>query len=586
MTAKFVDVHPAYKEKIWGKGEGKDFVTDGYVFKGKKPFIKAFEGLKESMKKGLQDDIDTVKFKVLDDRKNGAGIEIEVEVLSGKERGIAVLKLYGPNSKKGNTVTVSKSKDSDHKFVIMLAEKVIKPLMNNFLSEEEQPEDPIGSETESPNIEQFECSSCDKMCASSAGLKTHITKIHVNQRRTNQIPTIKRKVREEVHNVVESLLQEVIEISKEEITLDESVTVKPVKSEEKKYINFCEYCDYKVEACRQYTSLQLLLKHKEVCVSKSIKKKASCPQCDVKFVNIQQMKRHTRDVHGVVSVSTSPPLKKKRRKSNGEVTNKDIEMQSEVDEDKLEDLSLKLEDMDIDNDDQDKKTVIHEERSKLMDKKIKAKKERIQQEEKELKEKKKAFMLKKKMEKEKLLEQAKIIRKQVKQKKKDTKKISQKKNKTVEKDAVFLVPNIRNIPVNCKHLVDKGDVLYVVPGDGCCGPNCGAAFLFKDEVFGPKLRKSMNIFFTEHWNERYQYLTQCSPGHPFVRKVKGVEKSFTDPKELIKYLKTSEDAMYMWSDSEDFAVLADMYLDKTKMVDAPERVENVNDIIEEDPNVL
>ena len=48
--------------------------------------------------------------------------------------------------------------------------------------------------------------------------------------------------------------------------------------------------------------------------------------------------------------------------------------------------------------------------------------------------------------------------------------------------------------------------------------------------------------------------------------MKGEEKKFTDPEELIKYLKTSEDAQYMWSDSEDFAVLADMYHIKIKII--------------------
>ena len=72
----------------------------------------------------------------------------------------------------------------------------------------------------------------------------------------------------------------------------------------------------------------------------------------------------------------------------------------------------------------------------------------------------------------------------------------EKKNvKENMKEDRFFVPNIREIPVNCKHLVKKDDVLYVVPGDGACGPNCRAAFLFEDEVFGPKLRKRMNHFF-------------------------------------------------------------------------------------------
>ena len=37
----------AYKQKIWGKDEGKEFITDGYTFKGKKSFGPAVEGLKE-----------------------------------------------------------------------------------------------------------------------------------------------------------------------------------------------------------------------------------------------------------------------------------------------------------------------------------------------------------------------------------------------------------------------------------------------------------------------------------------------------------------------------------------------------------
>ena len=76
----------------------------------------------------------------------------------------------------------------------------------------------------------------------------------------------------------------------------------------------------------------------------------------------------------------------------------------------------------------------------------------------------------------------------------------------------------------------------------------------------------MNLFFAENWYKRYQNLTQCSPGHPFVRKVKGEVESFTDPEQLIKYLKESEDAIYMWSDCEDFAILSDMYQIRIKII--------------------
>ena len=81
----------------------------------------------------------------------------------------------------------------------------------------------------------------------------------------------------------------------------------------------------------------------------------------------------------------------------------------------------------------------------------------------------------------------------------------------------FCIPNIKNIPENCKHLFKENDVVYVVPGDGNCRPNCAAVLLFHDEVFGAKLRKRMNLFFAKHWYKRYQHISQCSEDHPFVR---------------------------------------------------------------------
>ena len=53
---------------------------------------------------------------------------------------------------------------------------------------------------------------------------------------------------------------------------------------------------------------------------------------------------------------------------------------------------------------------------------------------------------------------------------------------------------------------------------------------------------------------------------PFKRRVKNEIVEFTDPEDLINYLKTSDDAMYMWSDSEDLVVIADMYQLRIKII--------------------
>ena len=109
MPVSRKDSHSSYKEKIWTKDEEGETVTDGYSFRGKRAFGKAVEGIKEMMKKGAMGEINEVQFKVLDTRKNGAGLDIEIEVIANKNRGISVMKLYGPNSKKQNVITINKS---------------------------------------------------------------------------------------------------------------------------------------------------------------------------------------------------------------------------------------------------------------------------------------------------------------------------------------------------------------------------------------------------------------------------------------------------------------------------------------------
>ena len=87
------------------------------------------EGLRGIMIKGANNEVENVKFKPLDSKIQGTGLEIDVEVTSNKNRGVAILKIYGPKEdvKKANTVTFTKSKESDSKYIMILAEKVVKP---------------------------------------------------------------------------------------------------------------------------------------------------------------------------------------------------------------------------------------------------------------------------------------------------------------------------------------------------------------------------------------------------------------------------------------------------------------------------
>ena len=161
-----------------------------------------------------------------------------------------------------------------------------------------------------------------------------------------------------------------------------------------------------------------------------------------------------------------------------------------------------------------------------------------------------------------------------KQNLKDTRKSTNRKMRKAEesvKTNIDRIPNVVNVPKNCQHLVGDNDVIYQVPGNGACGPNSAAAHLFSDEIFGPNLRRKMNVFMANHWDKHYKFKTQCSETHPFQRKIRNKIISFTNPEKLKEFLiKSEEAALYMWSDSEDLAVISDMYQIRIKIITSKE----------------
>ena len=220
-----------YTENIWTNNNGK---IDGYTFKGKRLFSRALIGLKSVMIKGKTNEVGNVKFTALDTKKQGAGLEVDVQVSNNKSRGNAILKIYGPkdDTKKDNTVTVSKSKESDAKFIVILAEKVIVPLMDGFLSGDMKIPDWEPNSNKGGSVmeaKQFTWSFCDKTFKSAKGLKAHTTKMHSNVQNSDEEDEKsvkehnKRKVSDEIFDVVESLLTEVVNKSDKEIKTEDIV---------------------------------------------------------------------------------------------------------------------------------------------------------------------------------------------------------------------------------------------------------------------------------------------------------------------------------------------------------------------------
>ena len=295
----------------------------------------------------------------------------------------------------------------------------------------------------------------------------------------------------------------------------------------------------------------MLLKHKESCCENKESKTNNCTLCDFKAMQKMQLKRHMRDEHEINTGSTSPPLKRKRRTSI-----KIDEERMEEDEEKVEDLSLKLDDMEIDKEDElevesiketkemtdsivkekEEKTrgddleaeslketkeitdrIVKEkgkkmrdeqsmkERSEMMDRKIKEKDEKMKAKEVLQQNKKLEKERRKKIEEKAKLKVQEIEHKKRKQNVKNQKKKLRKTNSICEEalssNKVKSLSNIKNVPQNCRHLVNKDDIIYTVPGDGCYGPNSAAAF---QAIYGGK---------------RYQFLKPCSVENTFIRKL-------------------------------------------------------------------
>ena len=362
----FDDSPTYYFENKWYKTNGGEEIVTGYSLRGGQRLKNAVIGIKETLKRSVIKTINETHIRVLDTRKNGVAWDIEIQMMLKSERGIALVKLYGPydqKDKKDNVIMVTKNKRSHVKFVEILAEKIIKPLIVEFVKEENVDEE----KEEDKNT----CSVCDKTFKSPAGLKTHNTTKHKLQAQEKLL----EKDAFKVVNCIEKCIEELDE--KEASELNETCDL---EKDLKVYSENCENCEFKIVAERKYLALKILSKHKREKHAKI------CSECDFNALNLQELKRHLRDTHGKISISTSPPAKKKRR---GEEVEKENPEDMETDEN-VSNLSSQVEEkesnkMDIDIEDSEK---IKRELSDKMDMKVKNKQQKIDADEKKWEEEK------------------------------------------------------------------------------------------------------------------------------------------------------------------------------------------------------
>ena len=228
-----------FQESTWGKKVDGEFVIDGYKFRGRQPFRRAKEGLEKLMVKGNQGEVQGIKYTVLDARNKGIELEVDIQVSENAKmgvdsRGVAVLKLYGPSKKQENSVLVTKNKGSDIKFVTIVAEKIVKPLIISILGVEEKSQKIKGEN-------EVKCQICEKSFATMRALKGHNTKIH--------------KEENKIEN--ENMNTEILWTQADET--DEDLEFEDISKEiveEKKYSSTCTQCRLQMEATKKYVLIQ------------------------------------------------------------------------------------------------------------------------------------------------------------------------------------------------------------------------------------------------------------------------------------------------------------------------------------------
>ena len=181
------EIELQYDENFWRK---EDDEPTGYTYKGKKKvFVKAVENIKITLKKGVSKQIGKLDFKVLDCRKSKNGLEIDIELSKDIETCIAILKVFGPNTRKETTLMINKSRKHEAKFVKMLALEVIKPLLDAFISGEGWScllKTSIGKSSK-----PFSCKMCCKGFVNQANLNTHMEKYHKSFQFTSVVDNLK-----------------------------------------------------------------------------------------------------------------------------------------------------------------------------------------------------------------------------------------------------------------------------------------------------------------------------------------------------------------------------------------------------------
>ena len=255
-----------YEKRVWGEN------GDGYSYLGKqKPFTQAVEGLKDILKMDSKNELSytlgSTRFTVLKSRKIPYGNESTIEVEKGDEKGNAVLKFFGPNTKKEYKITISKSKGGSNEHVQIASESVVSPLLKSFLLGQKW------GDLKSVRIEKerLTCDVCNKDYSSERYLKVHKTRMH----KTGKLDKLKMRSYDESKTETKLYKCDICTqtfLNKNQIVVHKTVCI-PDKIElhEKEITRTCDDCDSKFPIMTQRQWIQRVQLHKVTdCPEKSL----------------------------------------------------------------------------------------------------------------------------------------------------------------------------------------------------------------------------------------------------------------------------------------------------------------------------
>ena len=466
---------------------------EGETFKGNKPlFVQSVIALKRLINEKSEPKIINKHTMVVKDVRvvKYEGIEAEVEVSKGAEKGVATLKIWGPSraakGKKKCTVMSVKYSSCDEKFATILSRKIIKPLLDSYLKglgwKSMIKYDNVKKEKNMDRQKQV-CPHCEKQFVKSY-LKTHIEKMHCVQCNICE-NKFKNDSDMKTHRELNHS-QTAINIVKDVLNTRQDVTkIKTVTPSEKQDVFICNHCDMKF-----VTNLELIEHKGKNHIDDNWPDSGS-----------------KRDVSMVKSSSVHEPKKKRAAE--------DDEMR---------------------------------ERSENMDRKIMEKRKREELE--EVLRKKSMEETKRKENMNHELNKKRKKKEKQKHKEQNATKLQDKlNNETFKEDkSLFQKSNIKELPEKVKHL--HPDCLeYCVRGDGACCLNCLAAWIYLDETQGPQLGRDLNTHLAQYrpyYKDKLVFpLTITVLGGLLRTFDKGEEEEFFD------YLLESPEASFMWRESAD-----------------------------------